>query len=100
MNYGTAHYELRKISNGSYKVRKARKLLSYYEKQVSTVLKYLEKLEDPEAPTTKLTAADVRNIRKKYSLGSYTFKDLGERYGVASNTISDIVKFRTWKHLR
>lgn len=54
---------------------------------------------------TKLTTAQVEEIRSKYfsqqryTKGGYTQKNLAAEYGVYQGTISAIVKGKAWKHL-
>jgi len=43
----------------------------------------------------KITAADVREIRTS----SLSGKELAQRYGVSPQSITDIRKFRSWKHV-
>lgn len=48
---------------------------------------------------THLTEADVREIRRLYSLGNITYRELGERFGVGLEAIGAIVRVDTWKHV-
>lgn len=45
---------------------------------------------------SKLTEREVREIRKLYSSGKYSHRDLGEMYHVHRATIADIIKKRCW----
>lgn len=48
---------------------------------------------------SKLTAAQVIEIRRRYRAGGVTFKCLGSEYGVTGVNIRYIVAGRTWRHL-
>jgi len=50
-------------------------------------------------PNSKLTEAQVINIRTLYSNGGYTFETLGQYYGVHLGTIHSIIHRKTWKHI-
>lgn len=45
----------------------------------------------------KLTAAQVREIRQRYSRGEGTQYSLATDYNVSRSAVSDIVKFRGWR---
>jgi hypothetical protein len=47
----------------------------------------------------KLTATEVRQIRRKYNAGGYTLEDLAAEYGVSFGMVGHIVKRRAWKHV-
>lgn len=47
----------------------------------------------------KLTAADVAEIRRRYSAGQTTHKELAAAFSVAETTIAFITQRRTWKHI-
>lgn len=47
----------------------------------------------------KLTDNDIMNIRKLYSSGEYTQKQLGKLFGVTQTNISNIVIGIGWKHI-
>lgn len=47
----------------------------------------------------KLTAEDVRAIRREYARGGVTQRALARRYGVSKGSIWYIVNYGTWKHL-
>jgi hypothetical protein len=53
-----------------------------------------------QCPWAKLTAAEVRAIRQSYATGHFTQAALGERYGVAFQTISAIVRHESWRHVQ
>jgi hypothetical protein len=50
-------------------------------------------------PNAKLTEADIKAIRTQYAAGGVTGRELGERYGVATNVIYEIAKRRKWRHV-
>lgn len=50
-------------------------------------------------PRSILTTDKVLQIKKLWSTGNYTPTILGAKFGVARQTITDIVKGRTWKHI-
>ena len=50
-------------------------------------------------PSSKLTVEQVREIRCRYAAGDMQ-KNLATEYGVGQSTISYIVCWRTWRHLR
>lgn len=47
----------------------------------------------------KLTEDQVREIRQAYAAGSVTFKELGAKYGVATQVVFRIVHRKTWTHV-
>ena len=47
----------------------------------------------------KLTATQIREIRKKYKKGVISYDKLGAEYGVSGGAIASIVKRRTYKHI-
>lgn len=49
--------------------------------------------------SSKLTAAEVREIRLLYAHGGHTQVQLGQRYGVTQTTISGLILRRTWGHV-
>lgn len=46
---------------------------------------------------TSLTDKDVITIRQRYGAGKITQKKLGLEYGISRTSISDIIRFVTWK---
>lgn len=48
---------------------------------------------------SKLTAAQVVEIRERFKTGEYSFASLGREYGVDHSAISAIVREQTWRHL-
>lgn len=47
----------------------------------------------------KLTADDVRDIRRMYAAGGVTYRDLGERFGVTESMVGRIVRGQAWTHV-
>lgn len=47
----------------------------------------------------KLTERQVREIRRLYSTGDYTYKQIADRFGVARSTIGGIIRGETWSYL-
>ena len=45
----------------------------------------------------KLTAADVRRIRKRYESGKATQIELAEEYGLSAQHVNRIIKRKYWK---
>lgn len=52
-----------------------------------------------QLPHTKLTPADVRRIREEYALGSKTYKELGNEYGICPENVGLIVNRKNWKYV-
>ena len=48
---------------------------------------------------SKLTESDVASIRRRYSEGGETYVSLGAEFSVHFQTIIDVVKRHTWKHV-
>lgn len=48
---------------------------------------------------SKLTEADVREIRSAYASGRVSQRALGERYGVTQRVIGRIVRGTAWRHV-
>lgn len=48
---------------------------------------------------SKLTAAQVLEIRAKYAFGDRTQQDLADEYGVSNQLVSCIVRGKWWRHL-
>lgn len=48
---------------------------------------------------SKLTEAQVREIRLEYQEGTISQRKLGVKFGVARSTIRDIVRQRNWKYV-
>jgi len=52
-----------------------------------------------QLPWSKLTEANVREIRAEYATGIISQKQIGEKYGVCQHTISRLLLKKTWKHV-
>jgi len=50
-----------------------------------------------KSPTSKLTWDETYKIRKEYSLGNYTQKQLSEKYNISCSQIRDIINNVSWK---
>jgi hypothetical protein len=50
-------------------------------------------------PRAKLKEQDVINIRLEYANGNVTHKNLSEKYGVNTRSISNIILRKTWTHI-
>lgn len=48
---------------------------------------------------SKLTVAQVLEIREKYSLGGTTQQKLGQEYGTSQQTICRIIRRELWSHI-
>ena len=47
----------------------------------------------------KLSDAKVRDIRLRYATGNTTCDELGRIFGVSNHQISQIVTFKSWRHI-
>ena len=47
----------------------------------------------------KLTEDNVREIRRLYATGEFSYRELGLRFGVSDRAIYMIVQRKTWKHV-
>jgi hypothetical protein len=52
------------------------------------------------SPQAKLCRSQVLEIRKAYSAGNVTQKDIANAYGVSRSLVSAIVRREVWDHLR
>ena len=50
-------------------------------------------------PKAKLTEAAVRDIRRRYRPGRYTYAELAEKYGVTLQLIAKVVHRQAWSHV-
>ncbi len=59
-------------------------------------------LKGEKNPTAKLTEDDVRFIRQNYKAGDPEFGNiaLAKKFGVSDVTITNIVTFKSWKHVQ
>lgn len=56
-------------------------------------------LRGENANGSKLTKYDVLEIRKMWKAGDYTYRQIGERFGVIGDNIGRIVRKETWTHV-
>lgn len=56
-------------------------------------------LKGEQHPHHRLTTTDVRAIRTDYVPGLVTLADLAGRYHVSTQTISVILRGKTWRHV-
>ena len=56
-------------------------------------------LRGEEIFQSKLTEADVREIRRLCVEADMTLQEIGNRFGVDMQTIASVRAYRTWKHL-
>lgn len=49
--------------------------------------------------SSRVTEEMVMEIRSAYKTGKYTYKSLAERYSLSKESVGDIVRGKTWKHL-
>jgi hypothetical protein len=54
-------------------------------------------LRGEASPSARLTLQKVHRIRKLYSTGKYTMRDLAHKFGASSSTIFLVVSGTTWK---
>jgi len=52
-----------------------------------------------EHGSAKLTEDDVREIRRLYATGEFSYRELGLRFGVNQSAIGKIVSRKTWRHV-
>jgi hypothetical protein len=48
---------------------------------------------------SKLSVGEVIEIRKLYTIGNYSQRELGKQYGMSQGSISSIVNRRVWKNI-
>lgn len=54
--------------------------------------------EDRE--NAKLTENDVREIRRLYPLGGWSYRKLAAKYSISYSQVEDIIKHKRWKHVQ
>lgn len=63
---------------------------------------------EPESPeqyipvnqnNRKLTETDVRKIRELYRTGDFSHSDLGAMFNIGKRNITQILNYKTWKHV-
>ena len=50
-------------------------------------------------PAHRLTTLEVQQIRRLYSDGTYSYRQIAAMFAVSSSTIYDIKVGKTWKHI-
>jgi len=50
-------------------------------------------------PQSKLTEAQVRQIRELYKTGQYSSRELADMFGVTKSPIKQIIRRKTWRHV-
>lgn len=55
-------------------------------------------LRGSKAPHARLTEGDVRTIKALYAAG-HLQKDLADQFGLCQQSISDLLRGKTWKHV-
>ena len=58
-----------------------------------------ENIVGEKVASSKLTENQIHEIRKMYVRGVVSLKEVGEKFGVAFQTISKIVNKSAWKHI-
>jgi hypothetical protein len=48
----------------------------------------------------KLNPSIVRELRRRYDAGGVTIKDLAHAFGIGDTNARDVIRRRTWKHVR
>lgn len=59
----------------------------------------IRRMYGENVPTSKMTTDQVAQLRGLYESG-WTLYDLAPRFGLAPQTVSNIVRGKTWKHVR
>lgn len=60
---------------------------------------YLAERTGEDAWTSKVTEAEVREIRQQYDTGTYTHRSLAAEHNVSHTTIGEIVRGERWSHV-
>ena len=50
-------------------------------------------------PWSKLDADKVREIRRAHAAGEAGFEELARRFGVSGQTVRNVVRRKTWRHV-
>jgi predicted DNA-binding protein YlxM (UPF0122 family) len=56
-------------------------------------------LNGEKNPNSKLTEAQVQEIRNLYKTGSFTMVQIAEKFGMSRRSISAVINKERWKHL-
>ncbi len=89
--YGKSHSEEAKLKMSE--ARKGENHVFYGKKRHE----HSRKMAGDGSPTAKLTSEIVSKIRKEYTEGNISYRELALKYKVDKTTVADIIKFRTWK---
>jgi hypothetical protein len=72
--------------------------MHYYRLRAGTPIAGGERSAGEKHGNAKLSAENVREIRKLYADGA-TLRQLGEKFGVSNVSIHNAVVGETWRHL-
>lgn len=61
--------------------------------------KEIQDISGSKNPMAKLTESDIFKMVELAKTGQYTYKDLGNMFNIADNTIKNILAGRAWSHL-
>lgn len=56
-------------------------------------------LSGEKNPNSKLTEAEVKEIKELYKTGSVTMVQIGEQFGISRRSVSAIINKERWKHV-
>lgn len=59
----------------------------------------LNRVRGEKSSQSKLTEAQVREIRQRYAAGGITQHQLAEMYGIAQSRVREIICRKAWKHV-
>lgn len=95
--FGVAQVEIGKLVRGEIRGKNPHLI----DKQPFSQLRklYQKTARGESHPQAKLTSTQVAEIRKRYAEQGITFKQLGQEYGVAPQTVHSIVRGKLWKQL-
>lgn len=83
--------------------REKRERINYGIRNNRYTKEYAKKLSDTKLgetnPQAKLTEEKVILIKQLWKTGRYTTTTLGEKFNMSRQSINDIVRNRTWKHI-
>lgn len=57
-------------------------------------------LTGEDHPCHKLTEVEVIEIRRLYAGGGYSYRDLTTMFNVSVGTVSNIINFKVWRHIK
>lgn len=73
-----------------------RNSLDAFERQRRTTVQYVH---GERCHTSRMTATDVVDVRRRYAAGGISQQALADQYGVSQVNISQIVRRRSWQHV-